>query len=254
MITLEGYEIEEMRSINHIMTVELQFDKPVTQKEARDYLSRVLTKANELEAQAEKEICKKIFNADEIVITKEPEPEGTIFCAAPKDEELHEYLTRAPERLEALSFAFPQKEETANESFEIANDDVINEENLAVKKKQIANAFGVPETVLEDIGGTWPSAADVMKPEKTEGVLKVPVTDEEIAGMMQKKLAEEAKAKGKKIDWDKACALKKAGWSNKQIAEELHANEGTINATIYKHLEKYNAGERKVKYEEKTEV
>ena len=61
MITLEGYEIEEMRSINHIMTVELQFDKPVTQKEARDYLSRVLTKANEMEAQAEKEICKKIL-------------------------------------------------------------------------------------------------------------------------------------------------------------------------------------------------
>ena len=67
MITLEGYEIEEMRSINHIMTVELQFDKPVTQKEARDYLSRVLTKANEMEAQAEKEICKKIFNADGMI-------------------------------------------------------------------------------------------------------------------------------------------------------------------------------------------
>lgn len=206
MITLEGYEIEEMRSINHIMTVELQFDKPVTQKEARDYLSRVLTKANEMEAQTEKEICKKIFNADEIVITKEPEPEGTIFCAAPKDEELHEYLMRAPERLETLSFEFPQEK----------------------------------------------PAADV---KKSEGVLKVPVTEEEITSMKQKKIEEEAKAeKYKKIDWDKACALKKAGWSNKQIAEELHANEGTIGAMIYKHLEKYNAGERKVKYEEKAEV
>ena len=205
MLTLEGYEIEEMGSINHIMTVELQFDKPVTQKEARDYLSRVLAKANELEAQTEKEICQKIFNADEIVITKEPEPEGTIFWAAPKDEELHEYLMRAPERLETLSFEFPQEK----------------------------------------------PAADVKKPEKTEGVLKVPVTEEEIAGMKQKKIEEEAKAKGpKKIDWDKACALKKAGWSNKQIADELHANEGTINASIYKNLAKYNAGERKVKCEE----
>ncbi len=206
MITLEGYEIEEMRSINHIMTVELQFDKPVTQKEARDYLSRVLAKANELEMQAEKEICKKIFNADEIVITKEPEPEGTIFCAAPKDEELHEYLMRAPERLENLSFEFPQEKPAA-----------------AVKK--------------------------------SDGVLKVPVTEEEIAGMKLKKIEEEAKTKGpKKIDWDKACALKKAGWSNKQIADELHANEGTINASIYKYLARYNTGERKVKYEEKAEV
>ena len=172
MITLEGYEIEEMRSINHIMTVELQFDKPMTQKEARDYLSRVLTKANEMEAQAEKEICKKIFNADEVVITK-------------------------------------------------------NDEG--------------PDAVVKE-------------PKPTKGVLKVPVTEEEIAGMMQKKLKEKAKAeKLKKIDWDKACALKKAGWSNKQIADELHANEGTINAMIYKHLEKYNAGERKAKYE-KAEV
>ena len=209
MITLEGYEIEEMRSINHIMTVELQFDKPVTQKEARDYLSRVLTKANEMEAQAEKEMCKKIFNADETVIYKEPGPEGTIFCAAPKDEELHEYLMRGPERLETLSFEFPQEK----------------------------------------------PAAVAKKPEKTEGVLKVPVTEEEIAGMKQKKLEEEAKAqKPKKIDWDKACALKKAGWSNKDIASELHANEGTISAMIYKHLEKYNTGERESKYEEKTEV
>lgn len=224
MIALEGYEIEEMRSINHIMTVELQFKTPVTQKEARDYLSRVLAKANKLEAQAQKEDVK-------------------------------EYLEKTKNSLEELTFAFPQKEETANESLEIANDDVINEENLAVKKKQIANAFGVPEAVLEDIDGTWPPAADVKKPEKTEGVLKVPVTEEEIANMKQKKIEEEAKAeKYKKIDWDKACALKKAGWSNKQIAEELHANEGTIGAMIYKHLEKYNAGERKVKYEEKAEV
>lgn len=231
MITLEGYEIEEMRSINHIMTVELQFKTPMTQKEARDYLSRVLAKANKLEAQAQREDVK-------------------------------EYLEKTKNSLEELTFAFPQKEETANESLEIANenpkianDDVINEENLAVKKKQIANAFGVPEAVLEDIDGTWPPAAVVKKPEKTEGVLKVPVTEEEIAGMKQKKIEEEAKTKGpKKIDWDKACALKKAGWSNKQIAEELHANEGTIGAMIYKHLEKYNAGERKAKYEEKAEV
>lgn len=220
MITLEGYEIEEMRSINHIMTLELQFDKPVTQKEARDYLSRVLAKANELEAQAQKEDVK-------------------------------EYLEKTKNSLEELSFAFPQEEETANEEPIKANENVINEENLAVKKKQIANAFGVPETVLEDIDGTWPPAADVKKPEKTEGVLKVPVTEEEITSMKQKKIEEEAKAeKYKKIDWDKACALKKAGWSNKQIAEELHANEGTIGAMIYKHLEKYNAGERRAKYEE----
>ena len=199
MITLEGYEIEEIRSINHIMTVELQFKTPVTQKEARDYLSRVLTKANEMEAQSEKEICKKIFNADEIVITKEPQPEGTIFCAAPKDEDLHEYLMKSDERLKELNFNFPQEEETANESLEIADDnpEIVNEE---------------PKNANKEKGKPGP--------------------------------------KRSKIDWDKACALKKAGWSNNEIATEVHAPVGTINSMIYQRMKEYNEGKRVNRCEE----
>ena len=214
MITLEGYEIEEMRSINHIMTVELQFDRPVIQKEARDYLSRVLTKANEMEAQTEKEICKKIFNSD-----------GMISKPAL-----------------AAAFGVPESELNidAREAWPPADMDPIN-----TTAKRIFEETAETAKIVKKLESTEPS----------KGVLKVPVTEEEIAGMKQKKIEEEAKAeKPKKIDWDKACALKKAGWSNKQIAEELHANEGTIGAMIYKHLEKYNAGERKVKYEEKAEV
>lgn len=199
MITLEGYEIEEMRSINHIMTVELQFDKPVTQKEARDYLSRVLTRANEMEAQTEKELCKKIFNADEIVITKEPQPEGTIFCAAPKDEDLHEYLMKSDERLKELNFNFSQEEETANESLEIADDnpEIVNKE---------------PKNANKEKGKPGP--------------------------------------KRSKIDWDKACALKKAGWSNNEIATEVHAPVGTINSMIYQRMKEYNEGKRVNRCEE----
>ena len=160
MINLEGFEIEEMRSINHIMTVELQFKTPVTQKEAREYLTNLLANAN-----------------------------GT---------------------------------------FENANDNVINEENLEAKKKQIANAFGVPETVLNDI--EVPEAADVKeKPKKEKG---------------------KPGPKRGKIDWDKACALKKAGWSNDAIAAEVHTTVGTINSMIYKRLEEYNAGKRSERMEE----
>lgn len=214
MITLEGYEIEEMRSINHIMTVELQFDRPVTQEEARDYLSRVLTKANEMEAQTEKEICKKIFNADGMISKS------------------------------ALAAAFGVPESVLNidarETQPAADMDPINT---------------TAKRIFEETAETAKMVKKLDSVEPAKGVLKVPVTEEEITSMKQKKIEEEAKAeKPKKIDWDKACALKKAGWSNKQIAEELHANEGTIGAMIYKHLEKYNAGERKVKYEEKAEV
>lgn len=211
MITLEGYEIEEMRSINHIMTVELQFDRPVTQKEARDYLSRVLTKANEMEAQTEKEICKKIFDAEK------PASESEL----------------------AAAFGVPES------VLDVMHETQLSADPIATSAKRIFEKTMEIAKTSKKLESTEPS----------KGVLKVPVTEEEIAGMKQKKIEEEAKAeKTKKIDWDKACALKKAGWSNKQIAEELHANEGTIGAMIYKHLEKYNAGERKVKYEEKTEV
>jgi len=207
MITLEGYEIEEMRSINHIMTVELQFDKPVTQKEARDYLSRVLTKANEMEAQTEKEICKKIFDAEK------PASESAL----------------------AAAFGVPES------VLDVMHETQLSADPIATSAKRIFEKTMEIAKTSKKLESTEPS----------KGILKIPVTEEEIADMKQKKLEEEAKAeKPKKIDWDKACALKKAGWSNKQIAEELHANEGTIGAMIYKHLEKYNAGERKAKYEE----
>lgn len=160
MINLEGFEIEEMRSINHIMTVELQFKTPVTQKEAREYLTNLLANAN-----------------------------GT---------------------------------------FENANENVINEENLETKKKQIANAFGVPESVLNEV--EVPEAADVKeKPKKEKG---------------------KPGPKRGKIDWDKACALKKAGWSNNEIATEVHTSVGTINSMIYQRLKEYNAGKRSERMEE----
>ena len=39
---------------------------------------------------------------------------------------------------------------------------------------------------------------------------------------------------GKKIDWDKAAALRKAGWSYKAIGEEL----GCVDVTVAAHLNK----------------
>ncbi len=138
MINLEGFEIEEMRSINHIMTVELQFKTPVTQKEAREFLTNLLANAN-----------------------------GTF--------------------------------ENANENHENVNE--------------------VPETANEE----------PKKPEKTKG---------------------KPGPKRSKIDWDKACALKKAGWSNDAIATEVHAPVGTINSMIYQRLKEYNAGKRSERCEE----
>ena len=60
----------------------------------------------------------------------------------------------------------------------------------------------------------------------------------------------EPKPKRTKIDWDKACALKKAGWSNDNIASEINAPIGTINAMIYQRLKEYNEGKRYGRREE----
>ena len=51
--------------------------------------------------------------------------------------------------------------------------------------------------------------------------------------------------KAKKIDWNKACALKEAGWSHKAISEELGIESGTLNSgTFYKKIEQYKQGIR----------
>lgn len=43
-----------------------------------------------------------------------------------------------------------------------------------------------------------------------------------------------------KIDWDKACALKIAGWKNEAIADELKVGLSTINSgTFYKKITQY---------------
>ncbi len=151
MINLEGFEIEEMRSINHIMTVELQFKTPVTQKEAREYLTNLLANSN-----------------------------GT--------------LENANDNPEIVN----KETENANEELEIAE-----EVNLDAEKAK--------------------------KPEKTKG---------------------KPGPKRGKIDWDKACALKKAGWSNNEIATEVHTSVGTINSMIYQRLKEYNAGKRSERMEE----
>ncbi len=60
----------------------------------------------------------------------------------------------------------------------------------------------------------------------------------------------QGKTKPFKIDWDKACALKVAGWSNKQIADELKCNFETINAMIYARVKQYKEGFRYGKRED----
>lgn len=51
----------------------------------------------------------------------------------------------------------------------------------------------------------------------------------------------QAPKKPVRIDWDKACALKIAGWKNKDIADELKCSEGTIHVGIVSHMKKYKA-------------
>lgn len=91
-----------------------------------------------------------------------------------------------------------------------------------------------------------------------------PVTEEAAVEHILRKLKEEPvsinpepqKEKRKspsKIDWDKACALKLAGWRNSDIAAELHANEGTINNSINKYLNEYRQGKREGRREEENE-
>lgn len=48
----------------------------------------------------------------------------------------------------------------------------------------------------------------------------------------------------KKIDWNKACALKTAGWSNDDIAREVGAKKSTIATCIVEKMSLYKTGHR----------
>lgn len=41
------------------------------------------------------------------------------------------------------------------------------------------------------------------------------------------------------VDWGKACALKTAGWTNKDIADEVHCSVNTINQKIKAKMKEY---------------
>lgn len=78
-------------------------------------------------------------------------------------------------------------------------------------------------------------------------IAEVPGKKEVVAEAVKEVIeAEPKKRKGMpaSIDWDKACALKMANWSNRDIANEIHASEGTINSLIYKKLADYKKGKR----------
>lgn len=52
--------------------------------------------------------------------------------------------------------------------------------------------------------------------------------------------SEEEKPKEKKtLDWDKCCALKLAGWTNKDIADEMNCSINTINQKIKAKMKEY---------------
>ena len=113
-----------------------------------------------------------------------------------------------------------------------------------------------------------------VREKKKEHVLRLmvefeePVTEREAVERVMQKLSEaspqikedaqeenkEGRKNPVKIDWDKACALKQAGWDNKEIAAELHASTGTIANGIYKHLMKYQDGKREGRCEEVEEA
>lgn len=56
------------------------------------------------------------------------------------------------------------------------------------------------------------------------------------------------------IDWDKAVALKKSGWKNRDIAVELGINSGTLDAMIYKKLKEFDERKAREAEAEKEEL
>ena len=77
--------------------------------------------------------------------------------------------------------------------------------------------------------------------------LKVPlgrISNRIASEMIKRDVALENKAFAEKIDWDKACALKKAGWKNEDIADEIKASPNTVRCMLPDKYRAYLLGHR----------
>ena len=64
-------------------------------------------------------------------------------------------------------------------------------------------------------------------------------TCEESPELKKEEISNPKPPKKNDIDWGKACALKTAGWTNKDIAYEVHCSVNTINQKIKAKMKEY---------------
>ena len=62
---------------------------------------------------------------------------------------------------------------------------------------------------------------------------------EESPELKKEEISNPKPPKKKDLDWGKACALKTAGWTNKDIAYEVHCSVNTINQKIKAKMKEY---------------
>ena len=92
------------------------------------------------------------------------------------------------------------------------------------------NETAAPEEMITD-------QTDEPVEEATEEIKEEP--KEEKPKKEKRKYARSPK-KNSPVDWDKACALKKAEWSNRWIADELGINVAYVNTAIYQKVREYD--------------
>lgn len=71
--------------------------------------------------------------------------------------------------------------------------------------------------------------------------------EEEVEEEAEEEAAEVPRKNGKvAVDWNKACALRQAGWTYKDIGEELGIGMSTVHKYMhhYNMMDQYNAGKR----------
>lgn len=101
------------------------------------------------------------------------------------------------------------------------------------------SCFATAYVILDDwIGGTIKKTETE---EEFEELTEIVEEVEEVEEAAPKSTYNRRQPEKKRIDWGKACALKKAGWKNSDIADELGINVGTVNAMIYKEMKKYDS-------------
>lgn len=210
---------------NHKVTIEVTFKEPIGRQEAVEKVKDILLKSIKAE---EKTVEKTKESLKILSATAIPSPADIDWDRACELKSQGKKNREIAEALDCSEYTISNKilNEMAKRGHKVKDN----------KEKKTVDWDKACQMRLE--GKTNRQIADALQ--VPLGTISNKIGSE----MIKRDMALKNKVIAEKIDWDKACALKKAGWKNEDIADEIKASPNTVRCMLPDKYRAYLQGHR----------